>query len=69
MPSKCRFHKDRDIFIQIEGNKTNDNGLTTKCEICGKDFYEQYYFYEHAVRKHSNDLLQVMHFLEEAHFF
>jgi len=58
VPMKCKFHKDRDIFSQIESNKTNDHGIFTKCEICGKEFFEQYYFYEHAVRKHSEFFLQ-----------
>ena len=37
----------------------NDYGMFTKCEICGKEFFEQYYFYEHAVRKHSEFFLKV----------
>lgn len=53
VPKRCKFHKDRDLFIAIEENKS-DEGLAWKCELCGKQFYELYHFYEHAKRKHSN---------------
>lgn len=47
------------MFTQIEGNKSSDTGSFTKCNICGKEFYEQYHFYEHAIRKHSQFVLKV----------
>ncbi|XP_065064406.1 uncharacterized protein LOC135690706 [Rhopilema esculentum] len=54
VPKKCKLNKDRDIFKWIEQNKTYVDGLSLQCELCGKQFYQQFSLYEHAKRKHSD---------------
>eukprot|EP00112_Aurelia_sp_Birch-Aquarium-sp1_P024839 Seg8007.1 transcript_id=Seg8007.1/GoldUCD/mRNA.D3Y31 product="hypothetical protein" protein_id=Seg8007.1/GoldUCD/D3Y31 len=58
VPTRCPLHKERDIFTWIERNKSETESISLQCELCGKQFYEEYHFYEHANRKHSDVFLK-----------
>jgi hypothetical protein len=59
IPQECEFSPLNDVYYHQENNKTKQDTMKWKCELCGKVFLTEYYLDKHFSTKH-NDTLHVV---------